>query len=101
MFWVSGFLSLLKHESAALFSRSGLCRVVVSLFRGCVKVLSVLGWFIVTSLGGLKLGHPNFLVWNQIYSATTAQIHCCFKKRPGLMGIGSGTGLVIGQFYGT
>ena len=60
-------------------------------FRGCVKVLSVLGWFIMTSLGG-----PNWVTqtsWSGIRSVCyNSTKHCCFTERPCLMVTGSGTG---------
>ena len=74
-----------------LFFRSGFFRVVVSGFSGCVKVLSVLGWFIMTSLGG-----PNWVTqtsWSGIRSECyNSTKHCCFTERPCLMVTGSGTG---------
>ena len=69
-----------EARNAVLF-RSGFffeCSVLV--LRGCVKVLSVLGWFLVTSLGG-----PNWVTktsWfgirSERYNSTK---HCYLTAR--------------------
>ena len=66
----------------------GLSLLVVS---GCVKVLSVLGWFIMISLGGSNWGTQTS--WSGIRSVCSNRMrHCCFMKRPCFMITGSGMG---------
>ena len=66
----------------------GLSLLVV---RGCVKVLSVLGWFIMISLGGSNWGTQTS--WSGIRSVcSNSTRHCCFTERPCLMITGSGMG---------
>ena len=76
-------LCLLKHEMLLFFSVWFFSGGRLCLFRGCVKVLSVLGWFIVTSLGG-----PNRVTqtsWSGIRSECyNSTKHCYFTARTGL-----------------
>ena len=73
-------LCLLKHEMLLFFSVWFFSGGRFWFFRGCVKVLSVLGWFIVTSLGG-----PNWVTqtsWSGIRSECyNSTKHCYFTAR--------------------
>ena len=98
MFWVSGFVSVVA-QNAAVFSGMVFFGLSLLVFRGCVKVLSVLGWFIMISLGG-----SNWVTqtsWSGIRSVCSNSTNTVVSRKDRVLWLLVLERVVIGQFFGT